>query len=99
VAGTEGSGFWFELLVRGVKAAEFASLDNKVGAIIKFSDNTVHSSFAEGMRFYLNGYSPTSPQRFENLKFLRNRFKGLDIHRTENIIVSGSTFSDSSIGT
>ena len=43
VAGSEGSGWWFELLVRGIKATEYSHIDPKRQPLGEFVDNVVHS--------------------------------------------------------
>lgn len=42
-AGSEGSGWWFELLVRGSKATEYSHIDPKSQPLVEFVDNVVHS--------------------------------------------------------
>lgn len=43
VAGSEGSGWWFELLVRGSKAIQFSHIDPKRQSLGEFVGNVVHS--------------------------------------------------------
>lgn len=47
-AGSESSGFWFELLLRGTRAALYPDLDPKRAALTLFKDNVAHS--CQGVR-------------------------------------------------
>ena len=42
-AGSEGAGWWFELLLRGAKAAEYNYIDPKSEPLGEFVDNVIHS--------------------------------------------------------
>jgi len=42
-AGSESSGFWFELLLRGTRAAAYPDLDPKRATLTLFKDNVAHS--------------------------------------------------------
>lgn len=42
-AGSEGSGFWFELLVRGTRASLYPDLNPKSNDLTQFEQNTAHS--------------------------------------------------------
>jgi hypothetical protein len=44
-AGSAKSGFWFQLMVRGIKAAVFSFLDPKSGNLTMFQDNVAHSNY------------------------------------------------------
>lgn len=47
-AGSESSGFWFELLVRGERAHLYPDLEPKIAPLGSFRDNTVHSCLGVG---------------------------------------------------
>lgn len=44
-AGSEGSGYWFELLVRGFNAQFFSHIEPKRMPLGEFIDNVAHSNF------------------------------------------------------
>ena len=51
-AGSESSGFWFELRLRGTRANDNPNLDPKHAALTLFQDNVAHSCF--GVRSLLS---------------------------------------------
>lgn len=98
VAGSQSNGFWFELRIRGVFADEYADVDPLAVPIGEFRDNEIHSVYGMGMRYYLFGFFPPTVQEFVGTQFNRNRHIALQIHRTRNILISNSYFSDNPIG-
>jgi hypothetical protein len=97
VAGSEHTGFWFELLKRGDRKVDFPNLDPKTDSIIKFDGFVAHSTSAVGFTYYLSGYEPTSLQLFDNMRFYRNHNKAIRIHRTRNVVVQNGIFMDNPI--
>lgn len=71
VAGSQSSGFWFELMKRGPRAADYPDLNPLETPIGRFEANSVHSVPATAVRFYLNGYEPKSLQTIKGLKIYR----------------------------
>ena len=53
-AGSEGSGFWFELKRRGIRASLFEDLQPKKDRLYLFDDNVAHSS--SGVSVYLHHF-------------------------------------------
>ena len=87
VAGSENFGMWFELLKRGPRAglAEYADLNPRRDSIVKVEGMEFHSVGVAALKYYLNGWEPTSLQTFKGLKFNRNKNAALLVHRTRNI--------------
>jgi hypothetical protein len=54
-AGSESSGFWFELLLRGVRAGDYADLDPKRAALTLFQNNVAHSCQGVSSLLFLFG--------------------------------------------
>ena len=67
-AGSQTNGFWFELMKRGTRADQYPNLEPTTQALGRFEGNVVHSVPATAVRFYLNGYTPTSLQTISGLK-------------------------------
>lgn len=94
-AGSQNSGFWFELKKRGLRASQF-SFDPLVSPLGKFVDNVAHSSFDRGLRTYPKGFVPVKTANFVGLLSYKNA-KGLFFHQSENLAIINSTFADNGI--
>ena len=92
-AGSEGTGFWFELRKRGPRAQLF-DLNPKTADLIRFKNNVAHSNAARGFRTYPSGYLPDTQQTFENLKSYRNDVAGVFLHITHNVKFVGLWTAD-----
>ena len=95
-AGSEGAGWWFELLVRGAKASQFSHVEPKREPLGEFVDNVIHSCSDVGLRTYPSGYTPRQEAAFVGLKAYRNS-KDIFFHRTSNVTVVGGIFADSKV--
>jgi hypothetical protein len=93
-AGSEGSGYWFELKLRGTRQYLYPDLDPKAAPIILFKNNVAHSNSAKGFRTYPTGYLPDLMQTIEGLKSYRNDEAGVFFHITRNIKVVGALVAD-----
>lgn len=93
-AGSQGSGFWFELMLRGTHADLFPDLDPKSASIIKFENNVAHSNNDKGFRTYPTGYVPDSVQTFGGMRSYRNEGAGVFLHITKNIKIDGALVAD-----
>jgi len=96
-AGSEGSGFWFELRlrVRG-PSKSFAPSDLMPfrGKLISFRDNVAHSNRDHGIRTYPNGWVPDEQAIFFNSRSYRNYQAGVFIHNSRDMAVLGGVFAD-----
>ena len=92
-AGSEGSGFWFELKKRGHRAHLF-DLDPKSADLLRFRNNAAHSNANKGFRTYPSGYLPDTLQEFRNLKAYRNDGAGVFLHITRNVNIVGLFAAD-----
>ncbi|KAL7555749.1 hypothetical protein ACA910_013059 [Epithemia clementina (nom. ined.)] len=96
-AGSESSGFWFELRLRGAMASVFAGSDPRSLPLRKFEGNVAHSNGDRGLRTYPIGYMPDNVQTLNGFLSYRNRNKGLFFHLTENVAVVNSIFADNAV--
>lgn len=94
-AGSEHSGFWFELRKRGIMADQF-SFDPRNSPLGTFLGNVAHSNFDRGLRTYPIGYVPDETANLVGVLSYKNR-KGLFFHDSQNIAVINSTFADNGI--
>ena len=76
-AGSQNSGFWFELRLRGMKADIYASILNpRTSALGEFLDNVAHSNADRGLRTYPVGWLPDEKANLIGFKSYRNGKKG-----------------------
>jgi len=92
-AGSQDSGFWFELKVRGDRAHLYPGLDPRSSSTILFKDNVAHSNRKIGFRAYPTGYRPRYGAVIEGFKGYRN-LKGAFFHLSKNILITESLFAD-----
>jgi len=83
-AGSQGSGYWFELKLRGPRMHMYPDLNPKTASITSFKDNIAHSS-GKGLKTYPSGYLPDSQQTFSGIKSYRNDGAAVFLHRTRNV--------------
>jgi hypothetical protein len=88
-AGSESTGFWFELLVRGSRAEEF----NTRASLTLFQSNVAHSNVGRGFKTYPSGYVPDEEATFFGLKSYMNGV-GMFLHRSNNIKVVSCLFAE-----
>lgn len=98
-AGSNSSGFWFELKKRGPRAVLYPSpVALPLGS---FSGNVAHSNVAAkgAFRMYPGGYRPLVQNKatLTNLKGYRNLGRGMYIHLCHNIDLTNSHFADNDI--
>lgn len=93
-AGSQGSGFWFELKLRGTRKSLYPNLDPKTSPILLFENNVAHSNAGKGLKTYPSGYLPNSTQTIAGLKSYRNDGLGVFFHITRNIKVEGALVAD-----
>ena len=98
-AGSEESGFWFELLdqVRGPskKQDQLSLINPSTMDIGSFEENVAHSNTGEGFKTYPNGYSPiTNRAWITNFKSYRNGGSGSLLRSVSNLGIKGGYFSD-----
>ena len=98
-AGSNSSGFWFELKKRGPRSALYPSpVALPLGS---FSGNIAHSNVATkgAFRMYPGGYRPLLENKatLTNLKGYRNIGRGMYIHICHNIDLTNSLFADNDI--
>ena len=98
-AGSNSSGFWFELKKRGPRAVLYPSpVALRLGS---FSGNVAHSNVAAkgAFRMYPGGYRPLVENKatLSNLKGYRNLGRGMYIHICHNIDLTNSLFADNDI--
>jgi hypothetical protein len=98
-AGSNSSGFWYELKKRGPRAVLYPSpVALPLGS---FSGNVAHSNVASkgAFRMYPGGYRPLVENKatLTNLKGYRNYGRGMYIHLCNNIDLTNSLFADNDI--
>ena len=101
-AGSEHSGFWFEMesFVRGPSAMmpENNGYQPHKAPLTLFSENVAHSNDEHGVKTYPGtGYDPVEEQTFYKTKSYRNAGNGVFIHNSENIKIQGGLFADNRI--
>lgn len=104
-AGSEHSGFWFEMAssVRSptnTMSEELSEMNPSILPLTLFEDNTAHSSMEHGVKTYPGvGLEPEGePAVFKNTKSYRNRQSGVFIHNSRNINIESGIFADNLIG-
>jgi hypothetical protein len=97
-AGSENSGYWFELLLRGTEVARFPNLDPKSAPLVQFMNNVAHSNDKKGFQTYPTGYIPDSVQEMTGLKSYRNKGQGVFFHLSRNIKFVQGLVADNAIG-
>jgi len=96
-AGSQGSGFWFELRLRvrgpskDIAPANFNPMRQNLGS---FRDNVAHSNGNHGIRTYPIGFVPNEQAVFYNSRSYRNYQSGMFIHNSREIAVLGGVFAD-----
>lgn len=93
-AGSQGSGYWFELKLRGTRKDLYPDLDPKVAPIITFLDNVAHSNTNKGFKTYPSGYLPDRIQTISGLKSYRNDGSGVFLHITRNVNIDKALVAD-----
>ena len=95
-AGSEHSGFWFEMksAVRAptrYMSDELGDMNPSILPLTLFEDNVAHSNYEHGMKTYPGvGLEPEGdPAVFRNSKSVRNRGSGVFIHNSRNIAIEG----------
>eukprot|EP00548_Thalassiothrix_antarctica_P010063 CAMPEP_0194160216 /NCGR_PEP_ID=MMETSP0152-20130528/78270_1 /TAXON_ID=1049557 /ORGANISM="Thalassiothrix antarctica, Strain L6-D1" /LENGTH=1486 /DNA_ID=CAMNT_0038869883 /DNA_START=967 /DNA_END=5427 /DNA_ORIENTATION=- len=99
-AGSQFSGFWFEVSsrVRGPSASKFPDMIPNKLDLQKFVDNISHSN-AQGLQTYpQSGYRPKKLAVFKNHKSFRNRNAGVFFHAGGRLSIDGGYLSDNKIG-
>lgn len=99
-AGSEGSGYWFELKtrVRGPSSALHPGVNPSKLPLLSFVGNVAHSN-GSGLKTYPGaGYNPEEEAAFVDSKMYRNRFNGMFFHNSGFFLVQGGTFSDNQVG-
>lgn len=96
-AGSQGSGYWFELKLRGPRMHSYPELNPKTAPIITFKGNVAHSS-GKGIKTYPSGYMPDNQQTFRGIKSYRNDGAAVFLHITKNVRLDRATVADSKIG-
>jgi hypothetical protein len=96
-AGSENSGYWFELLLRGTEKNRFRDLDPKSATLVIFKDNVAHSNENKGFQTYPTGYVPKSVQTMVGLKSYRNKGQGIFVHLSRNIKIERALVADNSV--
>ena len=84
-AGSEGSGFWFEPLLRGTELEHYPDINPKTADLIAFENNVAHSNEGKGFQTYPTGYIPDGVQEMNGLKSYRNGGQGIFVHLSKNI--------------
>jgi len=103
-AGSEHSGFWFEMRtsVRNptrAMSAELSSMNPSVLPLKSFKDNVAHSNYEHGVKTYPgSGLEPEGdPAIFQNTQSFRNKGSGVFIHNSRNIVIEGGIFADNRV--
>jgi len=99
-AGSEGSGFWFELKtrVRGSSAALHPGVNPSQLPLQYFVGNVAHSN-GSGLKTYPGaGYNPSEEAAFIDSKMYRNRGSGIFLHNSHNFLIQGGIFADNRVG-
>lgn len=96
-AGSESSGFWFELRLRGTRTHLVDFEDPRYINLGSFENNVAHSNDDRGFRSYPNGYMPDEVANIYGFRSYRNKKKGLFFHNTENVAIKNSMFADNSV--
>ncbi len=101
-AGSQTSGFWFELrhrprgtMYKMYQGREWSLREMKLG---QFEGNVAHSNDSAGIRTYPNGYVPKEQAVFMNSRVYRNSDSGMFIHNSRNIALTGFHFADNEQG-
>lgn len=99
-AGSESNGMWFELLdsVRGYAAKYYPLIIPSTAPIGSFVGNVFHSNGVDGLRFYPNGWYPSSGAILSGIKSYRNWRDGIYFQSTGGIVVDDGVFSDNLMG-
>ena len=100
VAGSEGSGFWFELKtdVRGSSAALHPGVNPSELPLQYFVGNVAHSN-GSGMKTYPGaGYNSIEEAAFIDSKMYHNRGSGIFLHNSGHFLIQGGIFADNRIG-
>jgi len=99
-AGSEHSGFWFEVKtrVRGPSAGLYPDMIPNQLDLLEFTDNVSHSN-AQGLQTYPQaGYRPGNLAVFRNHRSYRNRISGVFFHAGGRLSIEGGYLSDNPIG-
>jgi hypothetical protein len=99
-AGSESNGMWFELLdsVRGVASKYYPLISPSTASIGSFSGNVFHSNGVDGLRFYPNGWYPSTAATLTGVKSFRNWRDGIYFQSTGSVTVDGGSFADNLMG-
>lgn len=97
-AGSEGSGYWFELKnrVRGPSAPLHPGVKPNTLPLKSFVGNVAHSNYVRGLATY-PGYNPTEEAAFVDLQMYRNRGSGF-FAVGGFFLVQGGIFADNRVG-
>ena len=104
-AGSEHSGFWFEMKssvrepTKSMLSLELSKMNPSRLQLTRFEDNVAHSCIEHGIKTYPGvGLEPDGdPAVFLNSKSYRNRGDGVFIHNSRNIRIEGGIFADNRI--
>lgn len=95
-AGSEHSGFWFEMkttvrLPTGAMSEELNVMNPSKLPLTSFKDNIAHSNSEHGVKTYPgSGLEPDGdPAVFQNIKSFRNKGSGVFLHNSRNIAIEG----------
>lgn len=97
-AGSDGSGFWFELQ----EEVRLPSLHMPLSLgmtprnlpLKVFRDNISHSNRRHGLRTYPFGFRPPNTAVFDNTISYKNGLDGVFLHQTENVMIRGGALAD-----
>lgn len=90
-AGSESSGWWFEMKDKG-------SSMRSTEPVSSFRDNVAHSCNIEGMTTYKRGWNPSTPAVFDNIRIYKNNGEsGWKSHITGYLTIKNSLFADNKL--
>lgn len=101
-AGSESSGFWFELQ-REVRPPTLfletsASMAPRHLSLTTFRDNVAHSNWRHGLRTYPEGFAPVKGKAiFEHTLSYKNGQAGIFFHNSQDMQVRGGLVADNAI--
>lgn len=97
-AGSEDTGFWYEMLelVRGpsVKLDPDYDVNPSSSLFGHFKENRFHSNKGEGFKLYPNGYFPETRAIFEDTISVKNKGDGVLFHNSKNLGLNGGFYGD-----
>ena len=98
-AGSENSGFWYELSDSVSGPSQELDLTNSINPSTTefgtFKDCVSHSNSGDGFKIYPNGYFPSSSRAWiDNLKSYRNNGNGNSLRSASNVGIRGGYYAD-----